>query len=265
MAACVCVRVRCRLAQHRGRALRGRGARTGSAGKEAANLKLGERGADMLNPFRLKSFARGAWLCQVASGRRVRLLHDNKDAAACEAIFDENTPPNVRKIIFEQLRDVAKAKAETAVAEAKAENIALLRDLDSLTNSLEKSQSRLNCMTPRAILEYVECWVMPISTIKESREKRWQHFLTETKTGKDISLCILRENKQWQEHSLAKRIIGLYQHTSDSIHSQSHDIHTTQKVVLEKLGLTAQAFNAASCIASSLDLKIESAHQIERN
>ena len=58
---------------------------------------------------------------------------------------------------------------------------------------------------------------------------------------------------------------------SDSWYDHIHVLHTIkqphdiQQVVLEKLGLTAQAFNAASCIAIALELKIRSAYHSDKN
>ena len=152
-----------------------------------------------------------------------------------------------------QARDTqVQVEARVVQAQASIDKINLLSDLNSLTNSLEKAQSRLNCLTPRAILEYVEVWVMPIETKKLGREERWQTFLAETEAGRAISDRILCENKQWKESSLANRIAGLYQHMSDSLYDHMHVLHTIkqphdiqQKVILEKLGLAAQAFNAA--------------------
>ena len=172
--------------------------------------------------------------------------------------------------------ETSAVQAETRVVQvqtqAAIDKISVLSDLNSLTNSLEKAQSRLNCLTPRAILEYVEVWVMPIETKKLSREERWQTFLAETEAGRAIRDRILYENKQWKESSLANRIAGLYQHMSDSLYDHMHVLHTIkqphdiqQKVILEKLGLTAQAFNAASCIAIALELKIGSAYHSDKN
>ena len=73
-----------------------------------------------------------------------------------------------------QARDTqVQVEARDTQAQAAIDKISMLRDIDSLTNSLKKAQSRLNCLTPRAILEYVEVWVMPIETKKLSREEPW--------------------------------------------------------------------------------------------
>jgi len=167
-------------------------------------------------------------------------------------ILDDSLPVNVRKFIYERHR--ALVKAETDLVKAETETIVAKAKIESLTKLLEKAQLRLNCMNPRAVLEYVDYWVMPHEL---SREERWRQFILETEIGRDMGKCI-HANKQWIESTLAKRSVGT--HTIDSIHKQSHDIHTRQKVALEKLKRMAEAYSITSCMVKVLDLKIDSAY-----
>jgi len=172
----------------------------------------------------------------------------------------------------EQHVTVAKAELQVAEAKAVAEREMLLRQLASATTAFQVAQSKLNCVTPRAVLEYVENWVMPEKAKGQNRLERWKAFF-DSEEGKQLCDCIAEENKMWliyaptnanakwtKSYVIAERINILFKQLGDMVHEGAHNINATKSFVLTRLDINAQAFNVAACIASHFDLEIRSSN-----
>ena len=151
--------------------------------------------------------------------------------------------------------------------EIKDKDVALLKK-DLLMKDLATEISKLNDdnskLTPRAIIEYVEIFVMDKYEInkKQTREQKWIKFLESTDIGKQICLCIEKDNPLWGKGSkeIATRIKSMYQVSSDYHHCTSLEINDTKSIPLKAKELM-QSFNLMRCIAVCCDLKVTTSSQ----
>ena len=70
-----------------------------------------------------------------------------------------------------------------------------VNQLAELNNSLEKSFSSINCLAPRAVIEFVENFKMDASYKSLNRVDKWTKFLTDTEEGRHIAGCLIQSNK----------------------------------------------------------------------
>ena len=131
----------------------------------------------------------------------------------------------------------------------------IIKELDE---SLQKSYAKFNSLTPRAIIEYVEYFLMNEKKYQgQNRVKKWAIFFDDTKEGRAILECIRNSTPGWQENAqgMAVRIASIYQFTSDYYHATSHGIAAKEVLVLDKLAHHIQIYNAMVCIADVLGIQ----------
>jgi RNA-splicing ligase RtcB len=184
--------------------------------------------------------------------------------------------------ITEAQMQITEAKAQAQIAEAKAEAKIATSKVEVLgaENALGKMIDAKCAANPRAVMEYVEAFVMaklppfqanssdsqkPTKIAKPytslSRREKWAaYFQDPNGQGPYILQCILSKNPLWEKSAdrVAGRLCHVYDSNSDRHHSTSHEINADRNTPVWITGsLAGQLVNAIICIGENLGLTIE--------
>ena len=184
--------------------------------------------------------------------------------------------------ITEAQMQITEAKAQAQIAEAKAEAKIATSKVEVLgaENALGKMIDAKCAANPRAVMEYVEAFVMatlppfqanssdsqkPTKIAKPytslSRREKWAaYFQDPNGQGPYILQCILSKNPLWEKSAdrVAGRLCHVYDSNSDRHHSTSHEINADPITPVWITGnLAGQLVNAIICIGENLGLTIE--------
>ena len=131
---------------------------------------------------------------------------------------------------------------------------------------LETAMTRDATMNPRAVIEYVELYVMPKDAPyfkSKDRRKKWESFLKDNTTdGPAIMQCLKEKVPSWSgEFKAADQISSIYSYTSEGLHVTSHEIADNPGgfpiCITEGPSLLLQGGKAMLCIGEVLGLVIE--------
>ena len=130
---------------------------------------------------------------------------------------------------------------------------------------LETAMTRNAAMNPRAVIEYVELYVMPKDAPyfkSKDRRKKWESFLKDNTTnGPAIMQCLKEKVPSWSgEFKAADQISSLYSYSSEGLHVTSHEIADNPGgfpiCITEGPSLLLQGGKAMLCIGEVLGLVI---------
>jgi hypothetical protein len=156
-------------------------------------------------------------------------------------------------------------RGQQSLAESQ---IALMKSQEQereLIRLLNEAVTRNAAMNPRAVIEYVELFVMPSDAeyIKtKDRRQKWEAFLKDENTrGPNIVRCLLDDVPTWSTAAkAAAQISNLYSYTSEGAHVTSHEIADNPLAPIridEGPSLLLQGGKAMLCIGRVLEIGIE--------
>lgn len=192
-----------------------------------------------------------------------------------DILLDKNLSDEVKSFIIdlnEKVRnsEYAIMESDNAKLEVEKENEYLKHKISNITTITQAMTTSFNQLIPRAVIEYVEKWIMTDELYGrlKNRVARWEYFFKSDVIGQDIFDCALKVNPMWEKSALkiADRVNGFYQFNSDEYHSSSHDIATKSKpFILDKFVMNAQMFQFFICVSKKLGLKfvVKETNEIE--
>ena len=200
-------------------------------------------------------------------------------------ILDDSTPLTTRRMLLsmqtkliamrgqwqQSLAESHQSLAESrqSFTESLAElQIALMKAQEQereLQRLLREAITRNAAMNPRAVIEYVELFVMPSDAtyIKtKDRRQKWEAFLNDDSTsGPNIVHCLCKDVPTWNTAAkAAAQISSLYSYTSEGAHVTSHEIADDPSAPIridEGPSLLLQGGKAMLCIGKVLGIGIE--------
>ena len=137
---------------------------------------------------------------------------------------------------------------------------------DETMRLLETAMTRDAAMNPRAVIEFVELFVMPKDAPyfnSKDRRKKWESFLKDNTTnGPAIMLCLKEKVPSWSgESKAADQISSIYSYSSEGVYVTSHEIADNPGGfpirITEGPSLLLQGGKAMLCIGEVLGLVIE--------
>jgi phosphoribosylanthranilate isomerase len=235
---------------------------------------------------------------KVAAAQDIRNLEETLSTVKIAAIQDisdlKETLSTVKVAAAQDIRnsEVAAAQNISTVKVAAAQDIrnleetlstvkiAAVQDISGLKEALLIEQQRGNetmrlleaamtrnaAMNPRAVIEYVEMYVMPKDAPyfnSKDRRKKWESFLKDNTTnGPAIMQCLKEKVPSWSgESKAADQISSIYSYTSEGVHVTSHEIADNPGGfpihITEGPSLLLQGGKAMLCIGEVLGLVVE--------
>ena len=221
------------------------------------------------------------------SVHHVRLEGSNTLHPAIESlILNDSIPMESRRALLAMINDVSSAAQNksalkvaaaqdiSAVKVAAAHNISDLKEAlwieqgrgEETMRLLKTAMTRDATMNPRAVIEYVELYVMPKDAPyfkSKDRRKKWESFLKDNTTnGPAIMQCLKEKVPSWSgEFKAADQISSIYSYTSEGLHVTSHEIADNPGgfpiCITEGPSLLLQGGKAMLCIGEVLGLVIE--------
>jgi hypothetical protein len=204
--------------------------------------------------------------------------------AAAQDISDlKETLSTVKVAAAQDIRNLEVAAAQN-ISDLKETlstvKIAAIQDISGLKEALLNEQQRGNetmrllesamtrnaAMNPRAVIEYVEMYVMPKDAPyfkSKDRRKKWESFLKDNSTnGPAIMQCLMEKVPSWSgESKAADQISSIYSYTSEGVHVTSHEIADNPGGfpirITEGPSLLLQGGKAMLCIGEVLGLVVE--------
>jgi len=133
-----------------------------------------------------------------------------------------------------------------------------------LQRLLSEAITRNAAMNPRAVIEYVELFVMPSNAAyfkTKDRRLKWEAFLKDDSTsGPNIVHCLCKDVPKWNTAAkAAAQISSLYSYTSEGAHVTSHEIADDPSAPIridEGPSLLLQGGKAMLCIGKVLGIGI---------
>ena len=196
-------------------------------------------------------------------------------------ILNDSIPKESRRALLAMINDVSSAaqtirdlkETLSAVKVAAAHNISDLKVVllneqqrgEETMRLLETAMSSNVAMNPRAVIEYVELYVMPKDAPYfkwKDRRKKWESFLKDNTTnGPAIMQCLKEKLPSWSgEFKAADQISSLYSYSSEGLHVTSHEIADNPGgfpvCITERPSLLLQGGKAMLCIGEVLGLVI---------
>jgi hypothetical protein len=200
-------------------------------------------------------------------------------------ILNDSTPLETRRVLLSMQTALTASAMQTALTastmqteltasamkwqQSLAESqIALMKAQEQereLQRLLREAITRNAAMNPRAVIEYVELFVMPrdATYIKtKDRRVKWESFLTDdTTSGPSIVHCLREDVPMWNTPAkAAAQISSLYSYTSEGAHVTSHEIADSPSTPVRiDVGpsLLLQGANAMLCIGKVLGIGIQ--------
>lgn len=132
------------------------------------------------------------------------------------------------------------------------------RKFDALKNQIVQFNEANNALTPWAIMEFVETFMMSkYEIVKGSRSEKWTQFLTTTVEGQDVANCINKSIPLWTSNpkNIANHLVAVYAYSSNYHHQSSLSIKEAQEVKIDVKPLM-QINLAMTCIAKACHLKV---------
>jgi hypothetical protein len=134
-----------------------------------------------------------------------------------------------------------------------------------LQRLLREAITRNAAMNPRAVIEYVELFVMPRDATyiqTKDRRQKWEEFLKDdTTSGPSIVHCLRKDVPMWNTAAkAAAQISSLYSYTSEGAHVTSHEIAEDPSALVridEGPSLILQGGKAMLCIGKVLGIGIK--------
>ncbi len=172
-----------------------------------------------------------------------------------------NTDAEIKIVKADAEIKIANADAEKKIAKAEADRkiAEMAFEIQTITMQLEKSVVKESQYTARALIEYVENFVIPPNKPNQTitRRDKWTTFFTTDFRGQAAYSCIVRANPMWftGEQKIAERLASAYQFQSDAHHATAYDIHSGIDFVVKRGAMTAQLYNMAECLNSALNLQ----------
>ena len=197
-------------------------------------------------------------------------------------ILNDSIPTESRRALLAIINDVSSAAQDISdlketlgtVKLAAAQDISGLKEAlwieqgrgEETMRLLETAMTRDATMNPRAVIEYVELYVMPKDAPyfkSKDRRKKWESFLKDNTTdGPAIMQCLKEKVPSWSgEFKAADQISSIYSYTSEGLHVTSHEIADNPGgfpiCITEGPSLLLQGGKAMLCIGEVLGLVIE--------
>ena len=202
--------------------------------------------------------------------RNNKLLSTINNDFVNEMIFSEEIPLHYRKAILSLQQDIEKERK--ALKEKEVEIERALKEVEKalkekeieraekteVVNILSRMNQENTMLAPRAIIEYVESFVMPAyKIVGNSRKEKWKVFFTNSTIGANIYNCILESNPLWKKTptDIAERMHNMYQYSSDYHHQSSLQIQETKELNLQAK-LLLQSYNVILCIAKHCEITL---------
>jgi hypothetical protein len=134
-----------------------------------------------------------------------------------------------------------------------------------LQRLLSEAITRNAAMNPRAVIEYVELFIMTSNAAyfkTKDRRLKWETFLQDDSTnGPNIVHCLCKDVPKWNTAAkAAAQISNLYSYTSEGAHVTSHEIADDPSAPIridEGPSLLLQGGKAMLCIGKVLGIGIE--------
>jgi hypothetical protein len=196
-------------------------------------------------------------------------------ADVASLILDDSTPLTTRRMLLSMQISKTRAQWQQSLAESRGQwqqslaesRIALIdaqeqeRELQRL---LSEAIARNAAMNPRAVIEYVELFVMPSNAAyfkTKDRRLKWEAFLKDDSTsGPNIVHCLCKDVPKWNTAAkAAAQISSLYSYTSEGAHVTSHEIADDPSAPIridEGPSLLLQGGKAMLCIGKVLGIGI---------
>jgi hypothetical protein len=188
---------------------------------------------------------------EVAAAQDIR----NSEVAAAQDI--RNLEETLSTVKIAAVQDISGLKEALLIEQQRGNETMRL---------LEAAMTRNAAMNPRAVIEYVEMYVMPKDapySNSKDRRKKWESFLLDdTTNGPAVMKCLKEKVPSWGSASkAAEQLSSIYSYTSESVHVTSYEIAENPKGVpiriTEGPSLLLQGGKAMLCIGETLGLAIE--------
>ena len=215
-------------------------------------------------------------------------------ADVASLILDDSTPLTTRRMLLSMQISTTRAQWQQSLAESRGQwqqslaesqqslaesrgqwqqslaesRIALMKAQEQereLQRLLSEAITRNAAMNPRAVIEYVELFVMPSNAAyfkTKDRRLKWEAFLKDDSTsGPNIVHCLCKDVPKWNTAAKAAvQISSLYSYTSEGAHVTSHEIADDPSAPIridEGPSLLLQGGKAMLCIGKVLGIGIE--------
>ena len=218
--------------------------------------------------------ARGVGLCATSQIGGNWSDESSMPADVASLILDASTPLPTRRLLLSMQAATTTirgqwqqslAESQQSLAELQMTLMKTQEQERDLQRLLREAVTRNAAMNPRAVVEYVENFVMPseaaYAKTKDRREK-WETFLKdETTNGPNILKCLREEVPTWNTATkAAAQISNLYSYTSEGAHVTSYEIADNPMAPVridEGPALLLQGGKAMLCIGKVLGIGIE--------
>ena len=223
-----------------------------------------EAGAFVLTPRRIfaattatsTATASGVGLCATSQIGGSWSEKSTMPTDVANLILDDSMPLATRRILL---------STQTATITMKGQLMKAQQQKRELQQLLREAITRNAAMNPRAVVEYVENFVMPSEAAyakKKDRREKWETFLKdETTNGPNILKCLREEVPTWNTATkAAAQISNLYSYTSEGAHVTSYEIADNPMAPVridEGPALLLQGGKAMLCIGKVLGIGIE--------
>ena len=221
--------------------------------------------------------ARGVGLCATSQIGGNWSEESSMPADVASLILDASTPLPTRRLLLsmQTATTTIRGQWQQSLAESQQSLAESQQSLAELQMTLMKTQeqerdlqrllreavTRNAAMNPRAVIEYVELFVMPSDAtyIKtKDRRQKWEAFLNDDNTsGPNIVHCLCKDMPTWNTAAkAAAQISSLYSYTSEGAHEIADDPSAPIRID-EGPSLLLQGGKAMLCIGKVLGIGIE--------
>ena len=211
--------------------------------------------------------ARGVGLCATSQIGGNWSEESSMPADVASLILDASTPLPTRRLLLsmQTATTTIRGQWQQSLAELQMTLMKTQEQERDLQRLLREAVTRNAAMNPRAVVEYVENFVMPSEAAyakKKDRREKWETFLKdETTNGPNILKCLREEVPTWNTATkAAAQISNLYSYTSEGAHVTSYEIADNPMAPVridEGPALLLQGGKAMLCIGKVLGIGIE--------